>query len=60
MLSQPMAGKTEEEIAETRDSAIAALKEKGYQVINTLFSDQFHAPEELKERGVLFKHLSLF
>jgi hypothetical protein len=53
MLSQPMAGKTDEEIAETRDRAVAALKENGYQVINTLFSDQFYAPEELKERGVV-------
>lgn len=30
MLSQPMAGKTEQEIIETRERAIAALKAQGY------------------------------
>lgn len=39
MLSQPMAGKTEEEIIETREKAIAALRKRGYQVVNTLFTD---------------------
>ena len=29
MLSQPMAGKTEEEIVATREKAVAALKAKG-------------------------------
>lgn len=32
MLSQPMAGKTEEEIIATRERAIAALKAQGYVV----------------------------
>ena len=40
MLSQPMAGKTDAEIIETREKAIAALHERGYQVINTLFTDE--------------------
>lgn len=35
MLSQPMAGKSEEEIKATREKAIAVLKEKGYEIINT-------------------------
>lgn len=30
MLSQPMAGKTQEEIVATREKAIAALTDKGY------------------------------
>lgn len=30
MLSQPMAGKSEEEIIETRNRAIATLKAKGF------------------------------
>lgn len=38
MISQPMAGKTDEEIKATREKAIAALKEKGYEIINTLFT----------------------
>lgn len=35
MLSQPMAGKTNEEIVATREKAIAALKEQGYEIVNT-------------------------
>ena len=32
MLSQPMGGKTDEEIIETRERAMKALKEKGFEV----------------------------
>lgn len=39
MLSQPMRGKTDKEIAVAREKAIAALEEKGYHVVNTLFTD---------------------
>ena len=53
MLSQPMAGKTEEEIIATRDRAIAALEAKGYQVVNTLFTDEYYSKESMKERGVV-------
>lgn len=35
MLSQPMAGKTDEEIVATREKAIKILEEKGYEVVNT-------------------------
>lgn len=52
MLSQPMNGKSDEEIIATRDRAIAALKERGYEVINTLFTDEWYSPEVMKERGV--------
>ena len=41
MLSQPMAGKTKEEIIEARDRAVAFLKENGYEVVNTLFTDDW-------------------
>lgn len=37
MLSQPMAGKTDEEIVATREKAVAALEAKGYEIVNTLF-----------------------
>ncbi len=53
MLSQPMAGKTEEEIIATREKAIRLLKEKGYKVINTLFTDEWHSKEKMTERGVV-------
>lgn len=53
MLSQPMAGKTEEEIVATREKAVAALKAKGYEIVNTLFTDEWHSSEKMKERGVV-------
>ena len=37
MLSQPMAGKTDEEIVATREKAIKVLEGKGYEIVNTLF-----------------------
>lgn len=53
MLSQPMAGKSEEEIKATREKAITVLKEKGYEIINTLFTDEWYSSESMKERGVV-------
>ena len=53
MLSQPMAGKTQEEITATRERAIAALKAKGFEVINTLFTDEWYSKEKMEERGVV-------
>lgn len=52
MLSQPMAGKTQEEIVKTREKAISALKERGYEIVNTLFTDEWYSDEKMKERGV--------
>lgn len=53
MLSQPMAGKTNEEIAETRDRAVAFLKGMGYEVVNTLFTDEWYSKEAMEKRGVV-------
>ena len=47
-----MAGKTDAEIAATREKAIAALEEKGYEVINTWFTDEWHNDMTMMERGV--------
>ena len=52
MLSQPMAGKTDEEIRETRERAINVLQRKGYEVVNTLFTDEWYSDKSMKERGV--------
>jgi len=52
MISQPMAGKTDQEIVETRERAIKVLEKKGYTVVNTLFTDEWYSPEAMKERGV--------
>lgn len=53
MLSQPMAGKTEQEITDTRNRAIEALKARGYEVVNTLFTDEWYSKEKMQERGVV-------
>lgn len=52
MLSQPMAGKTQQEIEQVRQKAIDVLKAKGYEVVNTLFTDDWYKPEAMKARGV--------
>lgn len=53
MLSQPMAGKTQEEIVDTRERAIAALERRGYEIVNTLFTDEWYSKEKMEERGVV-------
>lgn len=53
MLSQPMAGKTDEEIVATREAAIKALEAEGYEIVNTLFTDEWYSSESMKERGVV-------
>lgn len=52
MLSQPMRGKTDEEIIETRNRAIKALEAAGYEVVNTPFTDEWYSKEKMEERGV--------
>ena len=53
MLSQPMAGKTDEEIIARRERAINALSEKGYEIVNTLFTDEWYSKEQMEARGVV-------
>ena len=53
MLSQPMAGKTNEEITATRERAIAALEARGYEIVNTLFTDEWYSKESMEKRGVV-------
>jgi hypothetical protein len=53
MLSQPMAGKTDEEIVTTRENAIGILKNNGYEIVNTLFTDSWYNKEQMETRGVV-------
>ena len=53
MLSQPMAGKTEEEIVAVREKAVAELTSRGYEVVNTLFTDDWYSRENMEKRGVV-------
>ena len=53
MFSQPMAGKSNEEIIAPREKAIKVLKEKGFEIVNTLFTDEWYSKEQMAERGVI-------
>lgn len=53
MLSQPMGGKSDAEIVETRERAIAVLESKGYEVVNTLFTDDWYSAKSMADRGVV-------
>lgn len=53
MISQPMAGKTDEEIKETRERAMKILESYGYTVVNTLFTDEWYSKENMGKRGVV-------
>lgn len=53
MLSQPMAGKSEEEIRATREKAIKALEKRNYEIVNTLFTDEWYSSDKMKERGIV-------
>ena len=53
MLSQPIAGKTDAEMIATREKAIRVLEEKGYEIVNTLFTDEWYNKENMEQRGVV-------
>jgi hypothetical protein len=53
MISQPMAGKTEVEIKETRERALNFLEKKGYEFVNTLFTDEWYDFSNMEKRGVV-------
>ena len=48
-----LTGKTDEEITATREKAIIALQERGYEVVNTLFTDEWYSKEAMERRGVV-------
>ena len=58
MLSQPMRGKTDEEIIETRNRAIKALEAAGYEVVNTPFTDEWYSVVLYKFQCVFLQNLS--
>lgn len=53
MICQPMAGKTEAEIIETRERAMRFAKENGYEFVNTLFFDEWYSKEAMEQQGVV-------
>ena len=53
MLSQPMAGKTDEEIVAAREKAVSFLESAGYEIVNTLFTDEWYSRENMEKHGVV-------
>lgn len=53
MLSQPMNGLTDGEIVETRNRAVSELESRGFEVVNTLFTDEWYDNTFMKNRGVV-------
>jgi hypothetical protein len=53
MISQPMAGLTEEQIVETRNRFLQYAEEEGLEVVNTYFRDEWYSKESMTERGVV-------
>lgn len=53
MISQPMRGLKDEEIAATRERAVKVLEERGYEVLDTFFTDEWHNSEQLRKYGVV-------
>lgn len=57
MISQPMEGKTNEEIIKVHDKAIAKLNEMGYEVVNTYFSHEWYSDDVMENSGIV--HIQL-
>lgn len=57
MISQPMRGLTEEQIVEDRNFAIEYLESNGYEVVNTLFTDEWYSDDSMNDRGAINKPL---
>lgn len=53
MISQPMNGLTDEQIAETRNRFLEYAKKEGLTVVNTFFSDEYYSKESITQRGVV-------
>jgi len=53
MFSQPMAGLTDEQIVNAREKAVQFLESEGYEVVNTLFTDEWYGKEQMEARGVV-------
>lgn len=53
MISQPMAEKTDEEIVNTREKVAEYLRDRGYEVVNTLFTDEWYSRDKMEEREIV-------
>ena len=53
MISQPMAGFTEEQIVETRNRFLQFAKKENLEVVNTYFQDEWYSKDAMTKRGVV-------
>ena len=58
MISQPMAGKTDEEIAATRNLAVAVLRQMSYEVADTVFDFSGEQLEALEVQNAPLYYLA--
>lgn len=56
MISQPMKDKTEEQIRTEREELVEELESKGYEVVDTIFTD---VPPENADIGMWYLALSI-
>ena len=56
MISQPMQGKTEEEIREERKELIEELENKGHEVVDTIFAE---TPPKDADIGMFYLAMSI-
>ena len=56
MISQPMAGLTDFEIDEARENAVKLLESKGFEIVDTLFSEFTY--KDLSDLDI--KHIPLY
>lgn len=53
MISQPMAGLTEEQIVETRNRFLQFAEKENLEVVNTYFTDEWYNKDSMISRGVV-------
>lgn len=57
MISQPMGNKTEDEIIETRNKFLKWCEDNNYEVVNTLFTDEWYSENRFEQDGVIQRPL---
>lgn len=57
MISQPMNGKSDKEIRETREAAVKILEELGFEIVDSYFTEDFEKRDDLKAYGVENPHV---
>ena len=53
MISQPMKGKTEDEIIRQKTKAVKILESQGYEIVNTYFNDEWTDTDNLLRKGII-------